>query len=55
MRAMEHLKVVEASSELGPLSRAELKGWATVAMWGLRIYIVAMTALVVLGFVRGMH
>jgi hypothetical protein len=55
MRTTEHLKVVAAPSELGPLPRAQLKGWATLAMWGLRLYIVAMTALVVLGFVRGMH
>jgi len=55
MRATDRLKVVEPPAELPRLSRAPLQGWAVWALWGLRVYIVAMTALVVVGFLRGMR
>lgn len=37
-----------------PLERASLRGWARVAMWGLRVYIALMLILVAAGFARGL-
>ncbi|MBX5467948.1 MAG: hypothetical protein K6U14_10740 [Firmicutes bacterium] len=54
MRQGERLKVVEGRNEAAPLGRATLQGWAVWAFWGLRVYIVVMTALVVVGFLHGM-
>lgn len=37
---------------MAPLTRAPIKGWIKIAFWILRVYIVALLALVAIGLYR---
>ena len=56
---MKNVHVIEVDFGTNPksaketLPRAKVKGWVSIAFWGLRIYIVVMVALVIYGFLRG--
>ncbi len=56
---MKNAQIIEIDFSASPktaketLPRAKVKGWVSIAFWGLRIYIVVMVTLVIYGFLRG--
>ena len=56
---MENGRIIQVDFTATPksakesLPRSKVKGWVSVAFWGLRFYIVVMVSLVIFGFLRG--